>query len=131
MGVGFGLCRRTICVGFMTEIYGIRNCDTMKKAMAWLEAHGVAYTFHDYKKAGADEPVLKKSFAAHGWEKTINRAGTTWRALPDNVRTCANENSVFKLAVENPSLIKRPLLVHNGKIHLGFKDEEYAKIFKA
>lgn len=114
----------------MTTVYGIKNCNTMQKAFAWLDDHGVGYTFHDYKKTGADEAVLKKAFAAHGWEKVINRAGMSWRKLPDDIKAQADENAAFKLALENPSLIKRPLLVHKGKITLGFKEDEYAKILR-
>ena len=71
-------------------VYGIKNCDTMKKAFTWLDQHKIAYTFHDYKKSGADEAVLKKAIAEHGWENVINRKGTTWRALPEKTRETMN-----------------------------------------
>ncbi len=112
-----------------TIIYGIKNCDTMKKAFTWLEQRGVSYTFHDYKKSGADSEALKDAIKTHGWENVINRRGTTWRALPDTVKDNMDENGAVKAALENPSLIKRPLLVHSGKIHLGFSPESYNEIF--
>jgi arsenate reductase (glutaredoxin) len=114
----------------MTTIYGIKNCDTMKKAFAWLEGHNIAYMFHDYKKSGADAEILKKAFGAHGWNTAINRAGASWRALPEEIKADVDEQSALALALENPSLIKRPLLVHDGKIHLGFKADQYAAIFR-
>ncbi len=113
----------------MTTIYGIKNCDTMKKAFKWLDENGVDYTFHDYKKDGLDEAILKQALAEHGWENVINRRGTTWRKLPDDVQNSMDERGAVKIANENPSIIKRPLLAHNGKTYLGFKSETYSKIF--
>ena len=108
------------------KIYGIKNCDTMKKAMKWLEHAGVIYTFHDYKKLGVDIEVLKRAIAQHGWENVINRRGTTWRKLPDNVKDAMDENRAIKLAEDNPSVVKRPLLdLQQGQIILGFKDALY------
>lgn len=112
-----------------TVIYGIKNCDTMKKAFSWLDARGVDYTFHDYKKSGADSAVLKDAIKTHGWENVINRRGTTWRSLPDTVKESMDEIGAITAALENPSLIKRPLLVHNGKTYLGFSPETYNEIF--
>lgn len=113
----------------MVTIYGIKNCDTMKKAFAWLETHEVAFTFHDYKKQGVDESVLNAALDTQGWEETLNRRGTTWRNLPDDLKTTMDKKTALKTALENPSIIKRPLLVCDGQIYLGFKPEIYEKIF--
>ena len=113
----------------MVTIYGIKNCDTMKKTFAWLERRKIAYTFHDYKKSGADEAVLKKAIKQHGWENVINRKGTTWRAFPDRVRESMDEAKAVKAALENPSLIRRPMMVRDGAIHLGFDEKTYTAIF--
>ena len=101
----------------------------MKKAFTWLNDSGVEYEFHDYKKQAPDEYVLKQAIAEHGWETVINRRGTTWRKLPEDVQNTMDETKAIPLALENPSIIKRPLLVKDGKTHLGFKAEEYEKIF--
>lgn len=110
-------------------IYGIKNCDTMKKAFAWLDSNSVQYTFHDYKKLGMDESVLKQAIAQHGWENVINRRGTTWRMLPDTIKTTMNADMAESLAKESPSIVKRPLLVHDNTITLGFSAEHYRDIF--
>ncbi|MDE1152409.1 MAG: ArsC family reductase [Micavibrio sp.] len=110
-------------------VYGIKNCDTMKKAFAWLDAKGVEYTFHDYKKQGAEKAVLQRAFDEKGWDSVINRKGTTWRALPDDVKEKTTAASALKLALENPSLVKRPLIVTEKGIILGFDADEYAAAF--
>jgi len=115
----------------MTTIYGIKNCDTMKKALKWLEENGIECIFHDYKKSGADADILNQAIADHGWENVINRRGTTWRKLSDDVKNSINENKALKLALENPSIIKRPLLIHNDHIELGFSPEIYSALFKS
>ncbi|HYD17177.1 MAG TPA: arsenate reductase [Patescibacteria group bacterium] len=106
-------------------VYGIKNCDTMKKAFDWLDKHKVAYTFHDYKKAGAIEAVLKQAIAQHGWENVINRKGTSWRALPEKTRQSMDEKSAIKAALANPSLVKRPLVVSKTGIFLGFDADQF------
>ena len=113
----------------MTTLYGIKNCDTMKKAFKWLEENGVDYDFHDYKKQGLDESALEQALSEHGWESVINQRGTTWRQLPDNVKEAMDEKQALAVANDNPSIVKRPLLVHNGKTTLGFKPESYSEIF--
>ena len=113
----------------MTVIYGIKNCDTMKKAFAWLEDQSIEFDFHDYKKQGLDENVLKQALSEHGWEEVINRRGTTWRQLPDSVKETMNEAKAIEIANDNPSIVKRPLLLHKGKTTLGFKAESYGEIF--
>ncbi|MGH1398124.1 MAG: ArsC family reductase [Alphaproteobacteria bacterium] len=110
----------------MIKIYGIKNCDTMKKAFKWLEAQGIAYEFHDYKKQGADADVVRAAIKVHGWETVINRRGTTWRNLPDDVKESMNAERAIEVAQQNPSLIKRPLLVKDDEIILGFKPEIYS-----
>jgi len=114
----------------MTTIYGIKNCDTMKKAFVWLDGADVTYTFHDYKKQGVDELILNQAINEHGWESVINKRGTTWRNLPDNVQDAMCDAKAVTIATENPSIIKRPLLVYNEKTYLGFKADAYADIFK-
>jgi arsenate reductase (glutaredoxin) len=112
-------------------IYGIKNCDTMKKARAWLDDHGVAYEFHDYKAAGAPEHRLKQWSDRLGWETLLNRAGTTFRKLPDAEKEGLNEKKALALMLEQPSMIKRPVLEMGAKILVGFKPEIYAKEVKA
>jgi Spx/MgsR family transcriptional regulator len=109
-------------------IYGIKNCDTMKKAFTWLEQHGVAYTFHDYKTAGVTKTQLAQWCKAAGWETVLNRAGTTFRKLPDADRENLTESKAIVLMVANPSMIKRPVLETGGKIEIGFKPERYAAV---
>lgn len=111
------------------SIYGIKNCDTMKKALKWLEANGIAYDFHDYKKRGIDEGVFMQAIEMHGWEIVINKRGTTWRALPEDVKNAMDAQEALKIARENPSIIKRPILLRDGITYIGFKDAEYQKIF--
>lgn len=107
------------------KVYGIKNCDSMKKAFAWLDKNGIAYDFHDYKKSGADVAVLKAAIKAHGWETVINRKGTTWRALPEKTRDGMNEKSALAAALENPSLVKRPLVVAGKDILLGYDEAAF------
>jgi len=108
-------------------IYGIKNCDTMKKARSWLDSHGVAYEFHDYKAAGAPKEKLKAWTSELGWETLLNRAGTTFRKLPDADKEGLNERKALALMLEQPSMIKRPVLEVGGKLLVGFKPEVYAK----
>lgn len=108
-------------------IYGIKNCDTMKKARAWLDGHGVAYEFHDYKVAGSPKEKLKAWAGEVGWETLLNRAGTTFRKLPDADKEGLNERKAMALMLEQPSMIKRPVLDLGGKLLVGFKPDIYAK----
>src|ERR1700757_3453938 len=93
----------------MITVYGIKNCDTMKKARTWLDSHGMQYGFHDYKTAGIDADVLKRWADEVGWEVLLNRAGTTFRKLPDEQKTGLNERKAISLMVAQPSMIKRPV----------------------
>lgn len=111
-------------------IYGIPNCDTMKKARTWLADHGVAEEFHDYKKEGADKARLKTWSAKVGWEPLLNKAGTTFRGLPDADKRELTEAKALKLMEANPSLIKRPVLELGDRVIVGFKPEIYAAAFK-
>ena len=110
------------------KIYGIKNCDTMKKAFDWLNANGVAYDFHDYKKLGADAAEVTRWSDAAGWEKVLNRAGTTFRKLPEADQKDLNRDKAIALMVANPSMIKRPVLERGGTIEIGFKPERYAAL---
>ncbi len=111
------------------KIYGIKNCDTMKKALKWLDKHGVAYEFHNYKKEGLDKDALQKAIDQHGWENAINKRGTSWRNLPDNVKATADAKKAIELAEDNPSLVKRPLLVIGDTTVLGFSEQDYKELF--
>ena len=108
-------------------IYGIKNCDTMKKARGWLDSHGVAYGFHDYKTAGIAKDRLKIWCDELGWESLLNRAGSTFRKLPDADKEGLNERKAIALMLAQPSMIKRPVLEVSGKLLVGFKPEIYAK----
>jgi arsenate reductase (glutaredoxin) len=112
-----------------TTIYGIKNCDTMKKARSWLDRKGVAYNFHDYKTAGIERGRLEAWAARVGWETLLNRAGTTFRKLPDKDKEGLGEKKAIALMLAQPSMIKRPVLDAGGKLLVGFKPEEYAKVF--
>lgn len=109
----------------MTTIYGIRNCDTMKKARAWLDTKGVAYDFHDYKMAGIERDRLEGWVRKVGWEVLLNRAGTTFRKLPENDKEGLTESKAIALMIAQPSMIKRPVLEAGGKLLVGFKPDQY------
>ncbi len=106
-------------------IYGIKNCDTMKKARAWLDKKGVAYGFHDYKTAGIERGRLEGWAGKVGWETLLNRAGTTFRKLPDKDKEGLTEKKAIALMLGQPSMIKRPVLDIDGKLLVGFKPEQY------
>ena len=110
-------------------IYGIPNCDTMKKARTWLASEGIAVRFHDYKAEGIDRAHLEKWAAKVGWEVLLNRAGTTFRALSDADKAKLDEKKAIRLMMAHPSLIKRPVLEIGANLLVGFKPEQYAKAF--
>ena len=110
-------------------IYGIKNCDTMKKARTWLESHKVSHTFHDYKASGIDKATLEGWAKKVGWEILLNRAGTTFKKLPDADKDGLTEKKAIALMLAQPSMIKRPVLEAKGKLTVGFKPEEYQKLF--
>lgn len=110
-------------------IYGIKNCDTMKKARSWLEGHGVDYQFHDYKAVGIDRAHLETWIDEAGLDTVLNRAGTTFRKLPDADRENLTREKAIALMLDQPSMIKRPVLETKGKLLIGFKPEIYAGAF--
>jgi len=110
-------------------IYGIKNCDTMKKARTWLDEHKVAAAFHDYKASGIDRGVLEGWAKQVGWEVLLNRSGTTFRKLPDDSREGLTEKKAIALMLAQPSMIKRPVLDIDGRLTVGFKPELYEKAF--
>ncbi|WP_113443997.1 ArsC family reductase [Rhizobium cremeum] len=110
-----------------TTIYGIKNCDTMKKARLFLEERGVDYAFHDYKASGIDRTHLERWCREAGWETVLNRAGTTFRKLPDAARENLDEARAIDLMLEQPSMIKRPVLERDGRLLIGFKPETYER----
>ncbi|RYD84602.1 MAG: ArsC family reductase [Sphingomonadales bacterium] len=108
-------------------IYGIKNCDTMKKARAWLDENAVTADFHDYKASGIDAVRLARWIEAAGWERVLNRAGTTFRKLPEEAKTGLDAARASALMLEQPSMIKRPVVEYPGGLLVGFKPEEYAQ----
>ena len=113
-------------------IYGIKNCDTMKKARAWLDKHGVAYGFHDYKTVGIEREQLERWSKKVGWETLLNKAGTTFKKLPEKEREGVTEKKAIALMLAQPSIIKRPVLdLGGGKLVVGFKPETYAEVVAA
>jgi arsenate reductase len=109
-------------------LYGIKNCDTMKKAWTWLDQHGLAYDFHDYKKQGIDRATLEGWARQVGWETLLNRAGTTFRKLPDADKQGLDQGKAVALMLAQPSMIKRPVLAVDGRLLVGFKPEAYAAL---
>ena len=106
-------------------LYGIKNCDTMKKARAWLDQRAIEYAFHDYKSAGIARGKLEGWAKEAGWETLLNKAGTTFRKLPDKDKVALTEARAMKLMLAHPSIIKRPVLELGGKLLVGFKPEQY------
>jgi Spx/MgsR family transcriptional regulator len=112
----------------MPVIYGIKNCDTMKKARAWLDKHRVEYAFHDYKTAGIDRAKLERWTKKVGWEVLLNRAGTTFKKLPEKEKTGVTETRAIALMLKQPTMIRRPVLeLNGGKLLVGFKPDEYSE----
>ena len=112
------------------KLYGIPNCDTVKKARAWLEAHGIDYEFHDYKKLGVDAVVMQKWLTKLDWGTLVNRQGQTWRKLSQEEKATVKDNiSALKLMIERPSVIKRPAIEYHEKLILGFDPTEYEITF--
>jgi arsenate reductase len=113
----------------MIILYGIKNCDTIKKSRKWLEAHGVEYRFHDFRTDGLDAKQLRRWVKELGWETLLNRRGTTWRKLPEDVRDNVDESRAIELMLEQPALIKRPVLDLGKSRHVGFNDKTYTELF--
>ena len=110
-------------------LYGIRNCDTVKRARAWLEEHHVAFDFHDYKSAGIDRERLTSWAAELGWERLLNRSGTTFRKLADGQKQDLNEAKAIDLMEKQPSMIRRPLIEKDGRFLVGFDPDRYRQVF--
>ncbi|MCU7796510.1 MAG: ArsC family reductase [Candidatus Thiodiazotropha sp. (ex Myrtea spinifera)] len=113
----------------MVRLYGIPNCDTMKKARQWLTEQGIDYEFHDYKKLGIDEKRLRQWVSQVGWETLLNRRGMMWRKLDDTVKNDIDEASAIRVMLATPSIIKRPVMELGKSLHVGFKPGDYEKIF--
>ncbi|RLJ15966.1 ArsC family reductase [bacterium endosymbiont of Escarpia laminata] len=113
----------------MTTIYGIPNCDTMKKARKWLDDQGIDCHFHDFKKGGLDEALLLRWIEAVGWEKLLNKRGMMWRKLDQATRDNIDEESAIRIMLETPSIIKRPVLDDGKGLYVGFSDTDYRGIF--
>lgn len=111
-------------------LYGIPNCDTVKKARAWLDSHGIDYRFHDFRKAGLAPELVRQWLEQLDWETLVNRKGTTWRGLPDERKAAVSDAAgAAELMLESPSVIKRPVLDRDGAAHVGFSDALYQHIF--
>ncbi|MDA0149309.1 ArsC family reductase [Vibrio sp. LaRot3] len=110
-------------------MYGIPNCDTIKKAKKWLEAEGVEFEFYDYRKQGIDNAMVSEFCEALGWELVLNKRGTTYRQLSQEQKDGLNQETAIELLVEQPAMIKRPILLVDGQYHIGFKADQYAAIF--
>jgi arsenate reductase (glutaredoxin) len=110
-------------------VFGIPNCDTVKKARSWLDAHGISYVFHDYKKAGADPAKLAHWCDVAGWDVVLNRAGTTFKKLPDGDKADLDAAKAITLMLAQPSMIKRPIVEHDGGLLVGFKQPEWEAAF--
>ncbi len=113
----------------MVRLYGIPNCDSMKKARRWLDERGIAYDFHDYKRQGLDESQVRAWVAELGWEKLLNRQGMMWRKLPVEIREGLDEDGAIRVMVSTPAIIRRPLLDTGEARYLGFSEPAYAEIF--
>jgi Spx/MgsR family transcriptional regulator len=113
----------------MTTLYGIKNCDTIKKARAWLSVNNIDYTFHDYRQNGLDTQWLEQAELALGWELMLNKRGTTFRQLSDEQKQGVDKTAALALMLEHPAMIKRPILTHNDKYFIGFKAAQYAEAF--
>ncbi|NOQ88558.1 MAG: ArsC family reductase [Gammaproteobacteria bacterium] len=109
----------------MIKIYGIPNCDAMKKARKWLDNNNLEYEFHDYKKLGVPEKNLKQWVKDAGWEVVLNKRGTTWRKLDDDIKNNIDESSAIRVMMDNPSAIKRPVLESSETLLIGFNEGEY------
>jgi len=111
------------------DVYGIANCDTVKKARAWLSAQGLDHRFHDYRKQGVDGVLLARWCDAVDWQVLLNRKGTTWRRLPESDKTDVDRSRAMELMMAHPSLIKRPVLVAGDAIEVGFSEDRYRALF--
>lgn len=114
----------------MITVYGIKNCDTVKKALKWLETHQIAYQLHDYRVAGLNPDFLQQAEAQFGWENLVNKRSTTWRNLDDAVKNSLNRETALQVLTEQPTLIKRPMILQDGVALIGFDEKSYAEQLK-
>ena len=114
----------------MTTLYGIKNCDTVKKARCWLADNGIEYRFHDVRTDGISRDNLQRWMKTLDWDKLLNRRGTTWRKLPQSVRDNISKASAMDVMLENPAIIRRPVLEHDSVFYLGFSADSYESIFE-
>lgn len=112
------------------KLYGIRNCDTVKKARKWLDENNVAHEFHDFKKDGLNETLLARWEQVIGWEELINRRGTTWRKLPEELRDTIGAQTAHEIMLNNPSIIKRPVVESGDSVSVGFQADDWEQRFK-
>ena len=132
MKAAFLLCcraRKYKEIAALVTVYGIKNCDTIKKARNWLSDNGIDYRFHDFRADGIDAATIEQWIAQAGWETVLNRRGTTWRKLGTSIQEATNSDNVAALLVEHPAMIKRPVLDVEGVINIGFKADQYQTIF--
>jgi Spx/MgsR family transcriptional regulator len=115
----------------MITLYGIKNCDTVKKARLWMDEHNIQYRFHDIRTDGLKQDTLDKWLQSAGWETVLNKRGTTWRKLELKAQQQVNENNVSSLLLEHPTMIKRPVLDVDGIITIGFKPDNYSDLFNS
>ncbi|MGC6342387.1 ArsC family reductase [Bisgaard Taxon 45] len=115
----------------MITVYGIKHCDTVKKALNWLTANNIAHQLHDYRVAGVDKHWLAQAEAQFGWENLVNKRSTTWRNLSDEVKTTLSKQTALEVLFEQPTLIKRPIILQDDKALIGFNVKEYEACFKA
>ena len=113
----------------MTTLYGIKNCDTVKKARKWLDSHDIDYQFHDIRQDGLSAPQISSWIGQLGWESVLNRRSTTWRQLDEAEKSAIDDSKAVALILEHPTLMKRPLLDLDGTFHAGFKESDYAGYF--
>jgi Spx/MgsR family transcriptional regulator len=114
----------------MITLYGIRNCDTVRKARRWLAEHGVEYRFHDFRSDGISEELLAPWIGESGWEALLNRRGTTWRKLPEAERTAIDAERALQLMLEHPAIIRRPVLDTGDGLQIGFSEASYAALLQ-
>ena len=113
----------------MTTLYGIKNCDTVRKARRWLDDNGIEYTFHDVRSDGLDKKMLQTWEKQLGWEQLLNRRGTTWRRLPDDIREGIDRARAIQVMLDNPAIIRRPVLAVGRQLYQGFNPDTYGEIF--
>lgn len=113
----------------MLTVYGIKNCDTVKKTLVWLQQHNIEATLHDYRQQGLTLPFLQQAANAFGWETLVNKKSTTWRSLDQAVKDHLNQENVFQLLLEHPTLIKRPIVLGDNVQLIGFNAQQYAETF--